>query len=334
MTARPTAAAIEEAAARWVVRLDYQDSTDMDRAEFERWLRSDSRCRGALLQAEVAWLALDGLPEADRAEPAAAQPDNGNSWRHRSTRRGILAAAAGMMAASLGGLFLISRRSDDYETAVGEVRRVPLPDRSTMAINTASKIGVNYTSTRREISIDRGEAWFRVTKDPAKPFVVAAGSVRVEAVGTAFSVRRRDAGADVMVTEGTVRVWVKGSEAKAVELNAGGALIVSDTATMHREAVVAPTIERKLAWRSGRLDLEGETLAEAVTELNRYSAIPIVIRGPELAQKRLYGVFRLDDPGGFARTAAITLGVEAWMQDGIIVLAARNDDRPIIAAPN
>ncbi|USU04323.1 FecR domain-containing protein [Sphingomonadaceae bacterium OTU29LAMAA1] len=333
MTARPSAAEIEQAAVRWVVRLD-ADASISESAEFERWLDSDSRCRGALLQAEAAWLALDGLSETDRAEPAAAQPDSDNFWRRRRTRRGILAAAVGTMAASLGGLFLSGRRNDEYETTVGEVRRVPLADRSTMAINTASKIGVNYTSARRYVSIDRGEAWFRVTRDPAKPFVVAAGSVRVEAVGTAFSVRRRDAGAEVMVTEGTVRVWVEGNEAKAVELTAGGAVFVSDTATIRREAVVAPTIERKLAWRSGRLDLEGETLAEAVTELNRYSAIPIVIRGPELAQKRLYGVFRLDDPGGFARTAAITLGVEAWMQDGIIVLAARNDDRPIAAAPH
>ncbi|WP_235528343.1 FecR family protein [Sphingomonas sp. Leaf231] len=232
-------------------------------------------------------------------------------------------AIAGAMAASAAGLFVIGQRDDEYETTVGEVRRVPLADRSTMAINTASRIAVAYTATRRSVTIDRGEAWFRVTKDPAKPFVVAAGRVRVEAVGTAFSVRRRDEGADVMVTEGTVRVWVEGNAADAVQLTAGGALFVSDAAPMRREAVVAPTIERRLAWRSGKIDLEGETLAEAVAEFNRYSAVPIVVREPQIAEKRLYGVFRLDDPAGFARTAAVTLGVRAWTQDGTIVIAER-----------
>ncbi len=323
MTDRPSAAEIEQAAATWVVRLDSGECTEMDRNDFERWLASDSRCRGALLQADAAWLALDGLAGVEHAgQDRAGQHDEAPA-RLRGSRRGVLIAIAGAMAASAAGLFVIGQRDDEYETTVGEVRRVPLADRSTMAINTASRIAVAYTATRRSVTIDRGEAWFRVTKDPAKPFVVAAGRVRVEAVGTAFSVRRRDEGADVMVTEGTVRVWVEGNAADAVQLTAGGALFVSDAAPMRREAVVAPTIERRLAWRSGKIDLEGETLAEAVAEFNRYSTVPIVVREPQIAEKRLYGVFRLDDPAGFARTAAVTLGVRAWTQDGTIVIAER-----------
>lgn len=326
MTRRESAVDIEQAAAGWVIRLDADTCTESDRAEFARWLASDSRHRGALLQADATWLALDGPSAFVDAEPLAIRPideTGGDHGLRRSTRRGLMIGFVGAMAASVAGLLLIDRGGDQYETTVGEVRRVPLADRSTMAINTASKIDVAYTSARRDVSIDRGEAWFTVAKNPQKPFVVSAGPIRVEAVGTAFSVRRRAAGAEVMVTEGVVRVWVEGSAAKAVELRAGAALFVSETAGMREQPGVATTIERKLAWRSGKMNLEGETLAEAVEELNRYSAVPIVVRDPQVAAKRLHGVFRLDDPNGFARTAAITLGASAWTQDGRIMIAQR-----------
>lgn len=323
MTARQTATEIEEAAARWVLRFDAGTTNEADHAELARWLASDSRCRGALLQAETAWLAMDAMRGDDAGGASAAgQPDEPTDDRSSAfSRRTVLAGMVGALAASVAGVFLIGRRADVYETTIGEVRRIPLADRSTMAVNTASRIEVTYTSTRRGIAVDRGEAWFQVHKDPAKPFVVSAGPVRVEAVGTAFSVRRRDGGADVMVTEGVVRVWVEGREDGAVSLAAGAALFVSDTAGMRPEPTLAPAIERRLAWRSGQIKLAGETLGEAVLEFNRYSATPIVVRDPDVAGRRLYGVFRLDDPGGFARTAAVTLGVAAWTQDDFIVIA-------------
>ena len=64
-----------------------------------------------------------------------------------------------------------------------------------------------YEWRGRNVRIDKGEAWFQVAKDKKRPFVVAAGDVRVRAVGTAFSVRRLEEGADVQVTEGVVEVF-------------------------------------------------------------------------------------------------------------------------------
>ncbi len=222
----------------------------------------------------------------------------GRRLASRIEPRNVLLGIVGTAAASVAGLFVVARRPDLYETAIGEVRRVPLTDRSTMAVNTSSRISVAYTATRRAVSIDHGEAWFQVKRDPARPFVVSVGLVRVEAVGTAFPVRKRNGGAEVMVTEGVVRVWNEENEPGAVRLAAGAGLFVSDTAEMQPSMVRAPAIERRLAWRSGQLNLEGETLAEAVDEFNRFNGTQIVIQDREVADKRLYGVFRLDDPQG------------------------------------
>jgi transmembrane sensor len=65
-------------------------------------------------------------------------------------------------------------------------------------------------STRGRIGplalLKQGEAFFEVAKDPNRPFVVSAGSKRVVAVGTKFSVRRDADSVGVVVTEGKVRV--------------------------------------------------------------------------------------------------------------------------------
>src|SRR3546814_11388936 len=53
------------------------------------------------------------------------------------------------------------------------------------------------------------------------PFVVDVGSVRIRAVGTAFSVRRNPEGVDVLVTEGVVETWTEGHEAARTRIAQG-----------------------------------------------------------------------------------------------------------------
>src|SRR3546814_20539025 len=70
-------------------------------------------------------------------------------------------------------------------------------------------------------SSDLGEAWFQVAHDAHRPFVVDIGSVRVRAVGTAFSVRQNPEGVDILVTEGVVETWTEGQEASRTRIAQG-----------------------------------------------------------------------------------------------------------------
>src|SRR3546814_12357098 len=80
----------------------------------------------------------------------------------------------------------------------------------------------------RNVVLREGEAWFQVARDKSRPFVVEAGKVRVQAVGTAFSVRRDENGASVFVTEGVVEIWVDGDRAQRRRLSAGMQAYVSE----------------------------------------------------------------------------------------------------------
>jgi transmembrane sensor len=183
-----------------------------------------------------------------------------------------------------------------------------LADGSVASINTDSQIAVRFAPEVRRIDLDKGEVWFRVAKDAERPFVVAAGDVRVRAVGTAFSVRRRDDGADVLVTEGVVEVWQVGQEAPRTRVAAGAKAFVSEHQPAQAVAAAPNEIDDALAWRRGEIVLNGLTLAEAAAEFNRYNGRKVVIDDPGLAGERLVGRFRADEPDNFAVAAASTLG--------------------------
>lgn len=174
----------------------------------------------------------------------------------------------------------------------------------------------------REVTLTRGEAWFKVAHDKTRPFIVSAGRIRVRAVGTAFSVRRHDDGADVQVTEGVVETWTTGEEDRKVRVAAGSKAFVAEYEPP--KTIQAPAdIERSLAWRDGQIALEGETLDQAVAQFNRYNAKKLVISDADLAQEKLVGQFRATQPDTFADAVVTTLGATVKLNGDTIELSRK-----------
>jgi transmembrane sensor len=316
---RLSASDVDAAAARWVARIDADDWTDPQEAELQAWIALDSRHEGALLRAQAAWITLDA--------PAIAGHQMGLPTQDgRLSRRRVLAGGGLALAASLaGGVFLLSGGTN-YTTAVGEIRRIPLADGSTAAINTASKIEVKLAETARMVRIDHGEAWFQVAKDPERPFIVEAGRVRVQAIGTAFSVRLRDTGADILVTEGVVEAWAAGAEGHKIRLAAGSQAFIADNAAIELVSDAASSVDRALAWRSGKINLAGERLDSAVADFNRYNERKLVLADPALGAEQLDGVFRTDDPEGFANAVRSTLATPVDTSNPEVIRIGRSSD--------
>ena len=302
-----TANEIDEKAFGWVSRLDRDSENPELRQELTDWLAVDARHQGAYLRAQALWMRLD---RASQGEIPAAPP--------KLSRRWLLAGAGAAIAASGAGFWLNLHPEEAYDSAFGEIRQVPLPDGSTAQLNTESQVQVAMKPAERRIRVAKGEAWFQVQHDVTRPFIVESGPVRVRAIGTAFSVRKLEQGSEVLVTEGVVKAWINGEEAEAVRVAAGERAILQEHVPPQLIPASTTDIERKLAWRGRRIDLDGETLAEAVAEFNRYSRKPMVIRQRALAGKRFYGVFRIDDPEGFARAVHLSLNVPIKIDDKAI----------------
>lgn len=324
MSERETAQAISDRAAAWVARMDREGHDPAVRAELKAWLAGDDRRRGAYFRAKAAWNMLDrasvlGAGGLQSYEVAAA----GGPWfsRRRLLWGGGAAAAAAALVVGVTGLDLFAVPDQQIQTAVGEIRRVPLSDGSLAAVNTQTSLDVTMKPELRQIALKSGEAWFQVAKDRSRPFVVEVGDLRVRAVGTAFGVRQTAGGVDVQVTEGVVEMWRVGDEGNIRRVAAGSRAFVAPDKAIVPVVAANEEIDKALAWRTGQLVFDGDTVAEAVAEFNRYNVRKIEVTGATLGGKKMIGRFRTNEPDAFARAAATLLNAEVKIGSDRIVLS-------------
>lgn len=305
---------IDNLARRWVIREDKGPLPPEEEAELRSWLAADPRHLGAYVRAQAAWGWMG------RARILAPAP----TTRRRPSRYWIAAAAACAVAGLGVGAEL---RPTAFESSDGQIRRVSLPDGSVAVLDADARVKTWIHLGHRDITVERGEAWFQVAHDPSRPFVVRAGEAAVRAVGTAFSVTRTSAGAEVIVTQGVVAASANQAQ-PAVRVRAG-TMAVLDRGAVHTAALSPQDIDDELAWREGRIALSGVPLREAIARFNRYNDRKLVLASPELGDISTVGWFRVTDPESFARAVAISPSAQVSLSENAITIsrAAKKTDR-------
>lgn len=315
---------LEAAASAWLAWRD-RGLTPEEQDAYLHWLRVDPAHGRMIARLEKAWAELDLLAEWRPEHSAVPNPDLLAGTSPAQRRRGwlawtlpVAAAAAlvlGWLVTHPGEPAAAATRTQSYVTEVGAHRAVELADGSVLELNTDTALQAIATETARTIRLARGEAWFKVAKDPDRPFAVHAGGVTIRAVGTAFAVHRRADGVDVLVTEGRVEVAAEGADWTGGQQLAAFQRMVIPLAAAGpgRPAVTAVTdqaAERLLAWRHGRLEFMAEPLREVAAAFGRHSAARIVIADPALADLRIGGSFRAGDVEAFVRALESNYGVQ------------------------
>jgi transmembrane sensor len=326
---------ISEQASRWAVRGDSDSLTSGERREMDAWLEADPRHRGAYIRARAQWLDLDRLaalngPSFETLSAVAPEPNPAVVLPSQRSRRQLL--AAGLAACTVGSLsWFVWGRSERYTSGVGEVRRIVLDDGSVVSLNTGTEVVVEFSQRRRKLRLVRGEALFEVAHDTARPFVVSAGASVVRAVGTAFAVRVEARQVDVTVTEGVVEVTpdtlsTEAAESAAQRISINQRVTLGDKHAPTVSPVLPADAERRLAWREGMVSFDGESLQNAVAEINRYNRRRIVIDDAALAAMPVVGIFRANDLESFSAAAASALKGRVVVEGDVIRLT-RTDAR-------
>lgn len=340
------------AAARWAIRTA-EGLTAGEQGELARWLAADPAHESLLREHQGAWARFDPLAVAAAAAPAtengaalgevtpfpapsaAAASHAAPAWR-----RSLYACAGVALAAALAvGVFLTATRRAE-QPAIARVAALSLPalceqqtllDGSTVELNRGAAIATEFLPSERRVRLLRGEATFTVAKDPARPFVVVAGGVDVRALGTVFNVRLGQEAADVLVTEGSVRVAAPVPAVAAdAEADANAAVDVADSASHVLTAgqqVVMPAepgatagqvtslslaeIERRLSWQPRLLRFDDAPLVDIVDAFNRRNPVRLVVVDPQLCALRLTLTFRSDNVAGFVRLIGDNYGIRA-----------------------
>lgn len=288
MSRSPHPSSLMAEAAAWLARVHADDGDDA-RTALDAWLVEDPAHAAAFARAEEAWAILPRAAEQLESKaplPAAAQ------YRQPAVLRPAAAIAAAIVVA-LASVWWWAEGRGAYVTQPGEQKVAMLDDGSRIALNTDTRLDVQFNTGRRQIRLDRGEAMFEVAHDAERPFVVIAGDTRVQALGTSFIVRRTADDIVVTLIKGRVAVTrhtspvSRASDAR-LELRPGERL----TEPENGPARIEPTsVEAATAWRRGQTVFDDTPLGIAVGELNRYGGPRIVIDDPRVAALPISGVY-------------------------------------------
>lgn len=305
MGARQTSAAIDAEAAGWAARVDDGPLSTEEQAALDAWLAADARRLGAYAKARAVFAHVGRAralgPAYDAAEFASPPPP---APPRAIGRRAIWMGAAAAGVAGIGVTLGLQARAG-VRTKVGEVRLAPLPDGSSMTLNTDSRVTVDFSRRERRIRLHQGEAMFEVAKDASRPFLVDAGDTEVRAVGASFVVcRLDDRPVQVLVRDGLVEM--RRPAAAPVRVAANSRAEAAGEA-IRATALTPAEVDREISWREGLLAFEDMPLEDAVAEYARYSETRIVIDDPALRRETVTGLFMANNPTGFAHAVADAL---------------------------
>lgn len=320
---------IEAEAAEWVIRLGGKPMSPHEHKSFEVWCsRSESHVK-ALEFARQTWSDLAGLRQtpdlldADRApsrqQKRPYQPVRAPIVKQRSDfwQRSVMAAICLIVAATAVSFWYgnpVTLIASDYYTTPGEQSTVKLSDGSVVELSTNSAIALHFSDQERRVTLIKGAAYFTVApmgSGEKRPFVVEGVNGTATALGTQFAMERLSDTVEVTVAEHEVRVELSDAagDMKQVVLSPGQSVRYSRATGLGQ--VSLQNVEQATAWRRGRLVFDQVTLAEVVAELNRYRRGRIVISDSTLANRRVSGVFQINDLDNALSTISSELGLRS-----------------------
>lgn len=301
----------------WFTRRQSGTMTPGEAHTFDAWraahpdnARAYDRVAGLWASPEFA-RAVEALAPATTPLPRPA--------RIRAALRPVLALAAALvLAVGLGSLAsgTLFPPSAEHVTDTGQHRKVPLPDGSVMVLNAESAVNVSFDAGKRRVDLVRGEAFFDVRPDAARPFEVAAGRSLTRVVGTAFSVALQGGDTEVRVQRGHVRVT--GDDGGApVDLTPGEGVTVT---AGHAGGAAALTPQAAFAWLDGRFVFHDRPLAEVVARLARHHKDRVILATARLRALRVSGNYRLDDPAAVVAALAEVAGAGMVRLPGLLTV--------------
>lgn len=320
-------------ASQWIARLDRKLDPE-EEAALQQWMAADPENEATLLEMARLWDKMDSLT---RLSSLFSPPEE----KRRRFPAPVAAGIAALVLAAVS-LWLIWHGSLEqpqpvvakyvYQTDIGERSNVVLPDGTRLELNTHSRITAKYTDGHRLLTLERGEVYVTVARDRDRPLSVLAGDRIVQAVGTEFNLQITDKQQiELVVLEGKVKIGVRDADDGPMDPDApvlapsSRTLVANQTTTLKsdREEIIEVSPEDiavNLSWRNGNLIFRGESLEEAVREIERYTPVEFVFLNEELKKVRVAGLFKAGDVEGLLAT----------LRENFNIVYQKTDDKKVL----
>ncbi|MDN7143698.1 FecR family protein [Pseudomonas sp. JQ170] len=279
----------------WMVRLQsgYADEQAVQGCLHWRQLHPLHEAAWQALQSnESTFDSLASLPGV----PGGVARDTLERMQHRplGRRRLLQVLGTGLVIGGMGwqSQEAVRHWGADYSTAVGERRTVVLADGTRLQLNTHTAVDVTFNASQRLIKLLHGEIFIDTGPDDGSPggrrsFWVHTAQARLQALGTAFSVRQDETSTRLRVEHSRVAIH---QPAQQQTVAAGEEYSIdAEGSRKLQHSEMDPS-----AWTRGQLVARSMPLQALVAELARYQ------RGwlgcdRQIAGLEVSGVFQLGD---------------------------------------
>lgn len=337
----------------WTLAAKYfsGEATTHEKKQVEEWVSQSDANREELLKISRMLDKTDFYYQSKKFDSAAAwQKVNSKTGGHQnkiirfSSTRNVYArmykyAAIAVIAVTLGILgYYVGFRNvvdDGFEEVVSaekqSVTEYVLPDGSMVALNSNSKLVFPkaFKGNMREVTIV-GEAFFDVTPNPEKPFVIHAGNARVKVLGTSFNVQAypENETVEVVVKTGKVQVSAEagGEPAEKPEI----VLLPGEKATVFsankKLAKSVNTDPNFMAWKTQNLVFNETPLSEVATYLEKVYHVSVQLKDENLNDLPLTATFNKKPIEFVLNVIQLTFNLDLTVEDDTFILSGQKND--------
>ena len=256
--------------------------------------------------------------------------------RIRAARRlGTVAAIAAALVLALGAYWALRLASPDghrigaspdeivVSTVSGEIKKMLLPDGTTLQLNANSSIRYArvFNGAKRRVILEKGEAFFQVATDPAHPFVVEAGGLETLVLGTCFDVRSyaRDSGTVVAVVSGKVQVSTPYN-------NQSLTLTPHELVRYGKGSMSKSRFDKEMevdAWKERAMNFVDASFEDIAFQIENLYNVPVVNQSSK-KHWSYTGYFDNESVWEIIKTICITENLDYRFSEGHIILTNKN----------
>ena len=222
----------------------------------------------------------------------------------------------------------LADKTENYSSQVykvlvdkGQRASVILPDGTKVWLNSHTELTYNgdYGKGNRQVVLS-GEGYFEVAKDTTLRFIVKAGEMEVEALGTTFNVKAYQEDRELTTTlfEGKVRtsvgkdeVILKPDESLSFDKSSRRMIVSDDLAAYAR------------MWKDNELVFKGATMEEVAVMLDRLYNVKVRFASEKVKHYRFSGVIKNNSLDNVIELISLTAPIMYKKVGGEIIIEER-----------
>lgn len=276
-----------------------------ERAEVEEWIHASEENRKIAEDYYDLSFAVTSLRIIKRSAPQKALEKVNKRIKekrfHKLTFFIQRVAAILLLPLLILSSYLLLQPKEDMAVFFMEARMTPgmigstlLPDGTKIWLNSSSRLTYpsSFSGSTREVTLD-GEAYFKVTQNAEKPFIVHTGNSSIKVVGTEFNVDAYESNGFIATTlvNGSIEFNYKN------ENNISQTIQVKPNEQIYYDKKTSRTnlgetyIPKDIAWKNGQIVLKDTPLSDIVWILSKRFNVEFVIKDPAFYKYSFTGVF-------------------------------------------